>query len=271
MRILVRAIAPSVLLVAVLSATAAILAETTPVADGPDVDPHDQLRRILEQPIYRRWQLRQMRIETPVDSPWMQLVRERLESWAEAIDRLLTRLFRGAGRVNMPTPGDPSGFMAMLKAAGWMILIVLGVLLIVVAVHLLRRARNHAGGGRVLSREQVRHALDDGQALAMDSPRWLEQAERLAGERDFRAMYRALYLALLSGLHAAGRIEFRRQRTNWTYVSRFEGPEDARGVFADLTGLFDSVWYGRVTPAGADVDDVRRRVDLLLRAGDDDA
>ena len=107
-------------------------------------------------------------------------------------------------------------------------------------------------------------ALAEGEALAFQSPEWLDEADRLAAEREFRAVYRALYLALLSGLHAANKIDFRKTRTNWTYVRGYRGPEPEKAAFTSLTALFDRVWYGEQPAAHSSIPDLRRRVAWLL-------
>ena len=81
---------------------------------------------------------------------------------------------------------------------------------------------------------------------------------------EFRAVYRALYLALLSGLHAANKIDFRKTRTNWTYVRGYRGPEPEKVTFTSLTALFDRVWYGEQPAAQSSIPEVRRRVAWLL-------
>ena len=53
-------------LLAVLAATAVASADANPASASPEVNPHDQLQRILEQPIYQRWKLRQMRVRDSV-------------------------------------------------------------------------------------------------------------------------------------------------------------------------------------------------------------
>ena len=116
-------------------------------------------------------------------------------------------------------------------------------------------------------REQVRRALEEGEATALDAPQWLAAADRFGREGDSRALCRALYLGLLAGLHASNRIDFRRTRTNWTYVRGYRGPEEERRSFAALTEMFDRVWYGEMPVGAALATDVRRDVERLLGKG----
>ena len=234
-------------------------------AEAAQADPHRQLQQILARPLYQRWKLRQMRAQTTRrESTILASLRRAVESAAEWIGDVLSGWLRGLTGPNLPLPGDITNFLTILKTAAWT---VLGLIVAFVAVLLILALAGRGSAGsaaRVLSREQVHQALERGEALAMDGSRWLEQAGRLADERDLRGVYRALYLGLLSGLHAGGKIDFRRHRTNWTYVSRFAGPSDERDVFTGLTHLFDDVWYGRKPPADLDIESVRRRVTQLL-------
>jgi hypothetical protein len=141
---------------------------------------------------------------------------------------------------------------------------VVGVFAVFLIYRLIQERRSGGHAGRVLSREQVREALESGEALALGTPQWMAEADRLAQQGDLRAVFRALYLALLSGLHTQGRIDFRRSRTNWTYVRRFRGVETDRRIFATLTSLFDRVWYGLKHPSGASFERVRGQVAALL-------
>ena len=93
----------------------------------------------------------------------------------------------------------------------------------------------------------------------------MEQAVRLAQGGDHRMAFRAMYLALLSGLHSAGVIRYRRQQTNWAYVQSFDGPAARRELFVELTGRFDEVWYGLREPDDASFERLRGQVDTLLR------
>jgi hypothetical protein len=215
----------------------------------PPEDPKDHLHQILNRPLYQRWLLRSEAADGPGDSPLLRHIAELRDQLLHWIGEMLARLF---GRV-APLGGGGGGsgweFLPQaLKIMAWVALALAVVMVVIFGWTLWRKRDRHGTDARILSREHVRKALEDGQALALDSPQWLREADRLAGEQDLRAVYRALYLALLSGLHAAGKIDFRATRTNWVYVRRFRGPDVERDSFSQLTGLFDQVWYGQ-TPA----------------------
>jgi len=246
-------------------------------------DAHEQLERILSRPLFQRWSLRQMRGEEEkakdeaAESRFSKYLDSALEWMGEKIRaffKWVGSLFtRGGTTPSAPSTGSGGGsgmadfvatMMQMMKVLAW----VVGAGAVIFLCYVAWRAweERHRGRrpGRVLSREQVHDALVEGEALAMESPQWLAEAARLAEEGQFRAVYRALYLALLSGLHEAGRIEFRRTRTNWTYVRRFKGEEADRASFSELTWMFDEAWYGLRPPPNADLGKLRRQVAQLV-------
>ena len=92
----------------------------------------------------------------------------------------------------------------------------------------------------------------------------LDHADELAGQEDLRLAFRAMYLALLSGLHRDGRVNYNRRRTNWTYVRGFKGQEDDRRRFGQLTDAFDGSWYGLRRPDRAEFDRMRSITSTLL-------
>lgn len=227
-------------------------------------DPHAQLQQILNRPAYRAWTLRQSGDLLPDDllSPSLS---HRL---AEALERLFHALadwiqwFFG-GRSRPLTAGLHSHgqwLPTVLKLIAWLAILAGAVFILLLVIRALREARREAVAPHILSRAQLQQALEAGDALALNQNQWLTEAQRLADEQNFRAVYRALYLGLLSGLHTLGKIEHARNRTNWTYVRHYRGPDAERTLFADLTDLFDRVWYGRKAVAGTDLQTLRHQV-----------
>ena len=201
--------------------------------------------------MYQRWKLRQQRIASPRgESELLRRVQGFLRAAVEALGEFLGRLFGGWRGPTLPAINpNPSTWLFAMKIVAWAGLGIVVLFLAIVGFRAWSTRGARRDAPRVLSRQGVRRALDEGEALAMSSPQWIREAERLAGTKDFRAVYRALYLALLSGLHRGGKIDFRPTRTNWTYVARFGGPPQERQSFHDLTTIFDDVWYGS-RPAG---------------------
>ena len=240
--------------------------EAAPPAEA--VDPHLQVRRILEQPIYQRWKLRQEQAEAadPGQSELNRSLRRLMDRWSDWLDDWLRK--RQRNLPNLPAVPAVSGFGGKLRFVGWAILAAALAFCLFVLYSYLRKIRAGVSTARVLNREQVREALAGGEALAMTAPDWVREADRLVRERNFRAVYRALYLALLSGLHQAGKIDFRKDRTNWTYVHRYRGPDSERATFGALTGLFDTVWYGLKPAEDTSVDAIKQQMTALMAGGD---
>lgn len=231
-------------------------------APANDAPPRQQVRQILEGDLYQRWKLRQ-----PGDrAESMDSLTAWLESWQQWLSSKLDR-WGGGGPSGAPGAGVSGAMLTGLKVLGWLVVAAAVVFLCVVAIRALRDRERGEGSAKVLSRERVREALDAGEALAMEAPQWLEEADRLRQSNDLRAMYRALYLALLSGLHQAQKIDFRRTRTNWMYVRQYRGEAEDRDIFRRLTEAFDEVWYGHHLAAAEDMQQVQRDVAMLI--GDD--
>ena len=240
----------------------------SPTVVSPAGDPHQHLDQILDRPLFRAWKLRQDgSVTNSLPSSWGE--QEWLRKPFSWIGDFFEWLFRSRTRRSNPVSNLSAGntLPAILKVIAWIVLVI-GVLVgIVFVIRMFLRPTTTIASANVLSRQQIRDAMESGDALAMAGAAWIDEANRLAAEQDFRAVYRALYLALLSGLHTAGKIEHARNRTNWTYVRRFRGPSDERDTFSELTALFDRVWYGRIPAEGNDLSALRRKVETLTRSG----
>ena len=229
--------------------------------------PREALERILKQPDYQRWKRRQLRTDQRADESGafgsaLERLRLRFSRWL----REQTRSKRGVAAGGR-SAGGARTLAGILKIVVGAAAVALLLVIAVLVARALAARRSGRGAAAVLGRERVAEALESGEALALSSDAWLREARRLATARNFRAVYRALYLALLSGLHSAGRINYRRQRTNWIYVRQFRGAAPDRSVFADLTKLFDAVWYGKKSPPDVSLPDLQGRVAGLLRGG----
>jgi len=253
-----RSLLPALVLIAFFSA----LASAQPAA-APD--PHQQLDQILHEPMYTAWQQRQAGNIPDVDFSKLTLlewVRHQLGDFFDWLGRLMPHW--NPGPINM---GAAMSLPAILKALAWFIGTIAVILIAFLLAKMTGHLRRDAPLPHILSREQIQQAMDSGDALALGTAQWMDEAQRLAAEQNFRAVYRALYLALLSGLHIAGKIEHNRNRTNWTYVQHFHGPDQERSTFSDLTELFDRVWYGRKAAESRNLDELRRTVAALVGGG----
>jgi len=255
---------------ALVIAVAILLAGSISFAGGETTapsDPHEHIKKILERDPYNYWKLRR---ERTFEYPDMSFAAEILNAFKDTIKSIVDFLDKWLTKLDPPdiptVDFDPPGYEVadIVILLGW---VALALLLSYMAVMVYRRileVRRESGETKILSREKVREALEAGEALAMESPEWIKEAERLAAIGEFRAVFRAMYLALLSGLHSAGKIDFRKNRTNWVYVNSFHGPLEEKDIFSKLTGIFDNVWYGRKDYREFSLSDLRKRVAKLL-------
>lgn len=239
--------------------------------DGDDLE--QALESILQRAPFQQWKRRVERQALELnwsDAGWAQGLGDWLRGWMEAIGDWFSGLRNALSGMRGPQitgPNFGAGFgdlmLATLRVIAWVAL----ALALIGAVYWLYltspRIRRTARRGQTLSTQAVRQAIEKGEALALDSSDWLDQASLLAQSGQTRLVYRTLYLGLLSGLHRRGMIDFRPHRTNWTYVARFAGPADDRERFSRLTHRFDEVWYGLGTVGEGDVG--RAELDRLTR------
>ena len=240
----------------------------------------EKLERILARAEFQQWKRREERkmvdktsfIERWADQlkwfdGYFSWLNNKMFTFWDWIRDLWKRWF-GSGRDRSPGESGGMGTAQLLQAAGWIVLISLVPLLTYVIVQVSRNTHVPTSA-RILSRELVRDALDSGQALSLSKQEWMEVADTLQEEGDFRSLYRALYLALLSGLHQRGSIDFRLSRTNWHYVQRFRGTPADQQIFGSLTELFDDVWYGGREAPRSRIEEFRQQVrTLLAQTGD---
>ncbi|MDH5509136.1 MAG: hypothetical protein OEZ32_02160 [Nitrospinota bacterium] len=226
------------------------------------------LSEILQRPVYQRWKLRQsLEAEPREESILAQMARSTLQSIWDGFKRIVKWIWKQIKKSNISLPNLPSApgnMLDYLKMGAWG---AFALLLVVAGLYLYgmrKKLRDNIRLAVVLSREKVKEALESGQALALDTDGWMNEADRMGAEGDFRAMYRAIYLGLLSGLHESGRIDFRKNRTNWVYVNGYKGSLAERADFGALTETFDQVWYGLKPAEGVSLDEVKAMAGRLL-------
>lgn len=232
-------------------------------SDDTEVVARQQLDRILSDPMFHRWEFaRDGKAE--LDRSWLNALMDSADRWREKLIQWIRDQFPRTAKPFPNSEGIWSTAGVVFKAIAYVLGAVLLVFVIIVFVRILR-APVQPTTTRILSRKRLQEALQQGQALATDSSQWITEAMRLAQNDDLRLAYRAMYLALLSGLHQQRSIDFHQQRTNWTYVAQFRGEDDYRKSFAGLTRMFDDVWYGLGQPDAAKLEQVRLQIDSLLK------
>lgn len=235
-----------------------------------------QLEEVMGDPLFSRWELRRARSSTGDRdafgaSSWL----EPYGKWSgDRIEAFFDWLFnRGQNAAPLPSAsGNTSGggawfgsFGELLKFFGWIVL--LGTVLLI-GWMLFSQLRGHrrTASRAVPDRQMLDTAMDQADALIAESNVWAKHAQTLVHEDNLRLAFRAMYLALLSGLHQAGKIRYRPQRTNGAYVRGYRGQDDERAIFAGLTDRFGEVWYGQHVPDEAAFAQVSRKVESLLGA-----
>lgn len=155
--------------------------------------------------------------------------------WAErAFERL--RFEPDLPKVNTPRPSAPS--------AGLVTTIMWFVLAAAVAAGLYFVLRNSSWGafGRKKSAESGIMTAEESRRSAKD---WLQLADELEANGQFREAMRALYLASLTALDRARVLPLRPWETNWEHCLRYEQLDDVRALpMLRATSSFDRVWYG---------------------------
>jgi len=265
--------ARGLLITVIVTLLAAAVAQGSPSAPGSVADENiaekkAMLSRILQKPVYQRWKLRQdPDAAFREESVLAQMARDALESIWDGVKRLFKWLWKQLRRANISLPDLPStpgNLVDYLKMGAWA---AFGALLLAAGLYLYGmrgKLRNNIRLAAALSREKVQEALENGQALALDADGWMSEAERMGAEGDFRAMYRAIYLGLLSSLHQNGRIDYRKNRTNWSYVNGYKGTLNDQADFGALTEIFDQVWYGQKPAGGVSLEELKTRAGRLL-------
>lgn len=251
---------------------AALCAPSTQAQTQEQQRAAEQLQDVMSDPLFSRWELRQDRAsegKQSAENAWLQRQSDKL---GNVFGDLLEWLFGDDSSSPSPSSSSASrsaasgaSFGMLMKIAAWVVVGVVGLLLLWMIISKLRNA-NLSTHRVAPDRQMLDTALDKADALAADSDVWTHHARQLVQEGDLRLAFRAMYLALLSGMHQAGQIHYRPQRTNAWYVRGFRGERDQCATFALLTQRFGEVWYGQHMPDAATFQEITRDVDRLLAA-----
>jgi hypothetical protein len=211
--------------------------------------------------------------EPDMQIPPKSLIERLSEAFLNAVEmfvRWLNRLFGGLG-------GFGGGGLGQLLQ--WFVIVLL-VLTLALAVSYI--------AGRVQFRRRARTTLATLDALPDDARtlsarEWRELARRLAYEGDWQQASRAYYLGTLRLLHEAKLLDYDPALTNWEHLQRLRQPplaallpsptplpdpalrEEAYQQLRPITLLFDSIWYGGMTPDEATYRQFEAAFDALYR------
>ena len=193
------------------------------------------------------------RLDALRDDPAFQYDRPEAETpslwdrfWAWAKRTFLDPIGQGASK--------PIGYGLMALAAG---------VLVWVLVRVLR-----GEGSGLFGRQDVGTAEASGPLLDVEDIETVDLASRLRQslrDGDHRSAIRLRYLLALQRLARDGHVEWARDKTNRTYVSeaRASAGADAGRAVADVTRVFDHVWYGGLGVDAARYERFAARFDRL--------
>lgn len=139
----------------------------------------------------------------------------------------------------------------------WLLILLLSSLvaaIVLLGVRLWRQRRRAEPG---LGEEMILAApdLDDEKTNAADLPEdeWIAMARDLLGRNEYRLAIRALFLASLARLAAAGYIRLARHKSNAEYLCevkrRAHSYAEVIPAFSGSTQIYESVWYGGRDPS----------------------
>ena len=211
--------------------------------------------------------------EPDMQIPPKSLIERLSEAFLNAVEtvvRWLSRLFGGLG-------GFGGGGLGQFLQ--WFVIVLL-VLTLALAVSYI--------AGRVQFRRRARvplNALDalPDDARSLSALEWRELARRLAYEGNWQQASRAYYLGTLRLLHEAKLLDYDPALTNWEHLQRLRQPplaallpssaplpdpalrEEAYQQLRPITQLFDSIWYGGMTPDEATYRQFEAAFDALYR------
>ena len=224
-------------------------------------------------PDHVKQQLDAIFAEPDMQIPPKSLIERLSEAFLNAVEtvvRWLSRLFGGLG-------GFGGGGLGQFLQ--WFVIVLL-VLTLALAVSYI--------AGRVQFRRRARvplNALDalPDDARSLSAREWRELARRLADEGNWQLAARAYYLGILRLLHEAKLLDYDPALTNWEHLQRLRQPplaallpsptslpepalrEEAYQQLRPLTLLFDSIWYGGMTPDEATYRQFEAAFDALYR------
>jgi len=251
-----------------LAMAQALPAQVTPV----NLD--QSIRRTLQSPEYD-WRLPPPATKRAGNASWLVTVTDRvadtvqhgLRSVGNAIDRLVDWLREKLPGASANDPARPPS-----SALHWSVYAIVAALVALVAPIVWRLRRAKTKPARPLAAGGAAVSLQDENLLADRLPEeeWIALAESCAGEGDYRAALRALYLANLAWLGRHEWIAIHPGKTNREYELEVrrrarEFPE-ARALFAVNVASFERAWYGAHSVTAEDTDVFRQRLRQIKAA-----
>lgn len=235
------------------------LAEVLRRPEFEEVAGSPELQRFWEET-----QIRTARLAEKSRAPrWFQWVKDvfrRFGNWWKQLGQRLGNWLRRVFRLSSRSQSPPRLFdFTLVLPYAVMVILIFALLFL---VYFVVCSRQSAREERTAEAGAVTGATED--ALTRSPDEWRSVALHWAHEGNFRDGIRALYLAMLSHLHRARRIDYHRARTNRAYVRGFQGRPEERAVFTELTYAFDEKWYGARPCTQSDFERFAEGVKMLV-------
>jgi hypothetical protein len=92
---------------------------------------------------------------------------------------------------------------------------------------------------------------------------WMKEARAALANEEFREAVHSSYWAAISSLESSGAWTPDKARTPREYLRLIAGSDPARTLLADISQVFEVVWYGKRVPARAECEEFLARVEQI--------
>ena len=219
-----------------------------------------RLEEILADPAYHT-------VPTEEPDAWRQLWRELRLRLARLLDDLLGEEWRGraaSDTLGTETPAASSSFPILRVLIG----LGVGATVLLSARRWLMSRPSRQRFGQSRTEPGTREVLGEILADGIHPAQLVDQADRLAGEEDFRTAIRLIYLATLIHLADLEMITLHPAISNRDYVQSLRHEEKMASLFVHLTVRFEEAWYGSLPTSRAEYEDSRESYTALAAAAD---
>ncbi len=172
---------------------------------------------------------------------------ESLRSWLEWFNRWFRDRFS-----QEPAAGSQSASTGI--ALSWLLIVVALIVVCSLLALLWLRSRRRARAPELtlqVEQQLAELAEEESEADQVEPQRWRHWALELADAGSLRPAIRAVHLGVLSELARGNLIHLQRCKSNLDYLvelrRRCRSGEEVPLCFADNVGIFEQVWYGRLS------------------------
>src|SRR5262249_41234945 len=151
----------------------------------------------------------------------------------------LSRLFEWLGKLFRFGGGSSTKSSSILL---YPLLAVLIAGLAYIAAYVIMR-RSKGADGKKNPRKSKSSILDLEVEDSRDADEWLQAARSLASKRDYMLALRAIFVATLLRLDAAGMVNYEPSKTNGEYLRATRKAPDFYSRFQNIVRSFDAGWY----------------------------